>query len=337
MQHTSHQIKGNVLVVLTPPESALGENFIELTGHPMREIAISIQEQHPLANVELINLAEYGNEWKEKLQDKIELQDINFLVLNPEASPALRASWDWDLFFLSSSQGYFLHTFFILFDSVYIEHLHRLNRLLKINPNSTVISIDRNVNKFLMTKVSNFGPIFLPVSQKSIKSLQKNLQCYLYREKLIFIGTVFKNRRKFLTKLEKRHSKFEVNPNRPANQPSSYIDYFRELSKAGAVVNLSRSNGTGIKHSKSRLLEANLVGCIALSDNYRKDRRLLPKRYAVLPLSVHKYHKYLFKRVRAENREAISDYARNIASREMPIIISNIIFQLSTKADDSTI
>ncbi len=189
-----------------------------------------------------------------------------------ESDPNCATSWNWDYFarILDGSwNGMFIG---LATDSVYLLQQLRFSQFLKLYKKSILIGIDVKPQDLYVPEYNYFGPVFLPISSKSIDWIDTELVNYVSPETkfdVVFSGKIYPYRVEVLKVLARLNLNLSINPhlNVDGNQyQSTYIQYIRSLRLGRFALNLARAGGIDKKQLKSRVLEAALFGVPVLSD-----------------------------------------------------------------------
>ena len=189
-----------------------------------------------------------------------------------ESDPNCATSWNWDYFariLHRSWNGMFIG---LATDSVYLLQQLRFSQFNKIYGRSLLIGIDVKPQYLYLSGSNYFGPVFLPISNKSINSIDEELSNYVSSEKqhdVVFSGKMYPYRIEALEELSFLNLNLGVNPHLNIDDDESeptYIQYIRSLRLGRFALNLARAGGINKKQLKSRVLEAGLFGVPVLSD-----------------------------------------------------------------------
>lgn len=189
-----------------------------------------------------------------------------------ESDPNSATSWNWDHFariLHKSWNGMFIG---LATDSVYLLLQLRFSQFIKLYEKSILIGIDVKPQCLYLSEHNYFGPVFLPISNKSINLIDEELSNYVSSEKqydVVFSGKMYPYRVEALEKLPFLDLNLGVNPhlNVDGNQSqSTYIQYIKSLRLGRFALNLARAGGSNRKQLKSRVLEAALFGVPVISD-----------------------------------------------------------------------
>lgn len=278
--------KLKIVVVLRNNES----NFFKpLTGSYMLEIAKCLEEFNSSYEVRIFHCTDYINDWKIELKEFLVSNEIDVLIINPESDPDLSGNWTWDNFYLSLANLWNGFSIMILYDSVYVTHIHRVNHLLHLGISGVVIPIDRDIKKFIKFRRKAYGPYPLPFSFKSVEKIQSLIEHQRESKKIefTFFGTLYPHREKQLQKLIDRGLPISIASLSNLNYQPTYEEFFIKLINSKFTINLSRpSRPRSPKHHKLRVIEALLADVFVLSDYYKLDKKILDVHQQILPLNL---------------------------------------------------
>lgn len=191
-----------------------------------------------------------------------------------ESDPNCATSWNWDYFariLHRSWNGMFIG---LSTDSVYLLQQLRFSQFLKLYKKSILIGIDVKPQDLYIPAYNYFGPVFLPISSKSIDWIDAELRNYVSPERkfdVVFSGKMYPYRVDALKEVSRLNLNMSINPhlNINSNQSqSTYGQYIRSLRLGRFALNLARAGGIDKKQLKSRVLEAMLFGVPVLSDEF---------------------------------------------------------------------
>jgi hypothetical protein len=195
----------------------------------------------------------------------------DILLISSEIDPNGTSDWSLDLFVFNLSKVWKGAICYLLFDSAFPLHVWRLERLIRINSRCFAVAIDRDLNKEEKLKALSIGPIFIPISQKSISILRELIIAKVSKESLkpiflSFIGQEYPYRKKLLVKIEREFPNLKINPQNEMTNSKSYLSYMTALSLSTYTLNLSRQHVIKRNQLKCRVLEAAITGSHIISD-----------------------------------------------------------------------
>jgi hypothetical protein len=248
-------------------------------GNFFYEIYASAIDKYGFENVEVFSVieAEPEEQWLSRLTIELGREFDMFLVFG-ELSPHSNTDWDWDAYLDSIRKTWSGLAFFVVFDSVWRQTLLKIDRLVSIDKNVRVITIDRDVRNYLSKPLQVLGPLFLPISVSSRELISSKVQNSITSEdfSLSFHGKLYPYRIVQIGKMEKLGIRIEVNRSNSSVQ-RDYPAYIQDLNSSGLVLCLSRANAQNINQLKCRILEASLFGGIVLTDEKSLIGQFFPK------------------------------------------------------------
>jgi hypothetical protein len=257
------------LLVVVPSKYRNGWECGE--GNFFYEICQSAQEKFPNMDINIFQVTHHEEDWKTRLKKIVETERPDLIFIYAEVDPDDSGNWTWPEFFLSIGDQWSGKCLFLLFDSAYPIHRWRASKLARITGNAIIASIDRKPKRSLRKYVRHVGPIFLPISIKSIKFLKKRIESKVREEKLepigvSFIGKVYPYRKEVFDELQSRGVTVELNPHRKYLEPNSYLSYLTALHLSSFTINLSLAGGVKLKQLKCRVLETAIFGNTLITD-----------------------------------------------------------------------
>ena len=278
------------------------------------EIFESAKEKYPEWEVK-VHFCEEGQEWQSGLIERIKGFNPSILLISGEIDPNGTSEWSLDLFVHNLSKVWQGATCYLLFDSAFPLHIWRLKRLIRINSKCFIVAIDRDLNKEENMTALSIGPIFLPISQKSMRIIRELITAKVNEESLetmfiSFIGQEYPYRKKLLAKIEREFPNLKINPQLEMANPKSYLSYMTALSLSTYTLNLSRQHVIKRNQLKCRVLEAALNGSHIISDE---------QKYSGVFLEVNK-HFFFSNFDRSSLRKLIND-ARDFKRDKSQIIL----------------
>lgn len=248
-------------------------------GNFFYEIYASAIDRYGFENVEVFSVSESepGEQWLSRLTIELERGFDIFLGFG-ELNPNSDTDWDWDANLDSIRKTWGGLAIFVVFDSVWRQTLLKIDRLVSIDENVRVITIDRDVRNYLSKPLQVLGPLFMPISLLSRELISNKVPNSIASEdfSLSFHGKLYPYRVVQIGKIEKFGIRIEVNRSNSGKQ-RDYPTYIQDLNSAGLVLCLSRANAQNINQLKCRILEAALFGGIVLTDEKRLIGQFFPK------------------------------------------------------------
>jgi hypothetical protein len=268
--HTLREEARSLLIVVP---SYYQNNWDPAQGNFYFEIFESAKEKYPDWEVK-IHFCKEGREWHSGLIQSIEGFNPSILLISSEIDPNGTSEWSIDLFVHNLSKVWQGAICYLLFDSAFPLHMWRLKRLIRINSRCFIVAIDRDLNKEENISALSVGPIFLPISQKSMRIIRESITAKVKEECLqpmfiSFIGQEYPYRKKLLATIEREFPNLKINPQLEMANPKSYLSYMTALSLSTYTLNLSRQHVIKRNQLKCRVLEAALTGSHVISDEQK--------------------------------------------------------------------
>ena len=184
--------------------------------------------------------------------------------------------WSWDLFtrkLRRSWPGVFLP---LTYDSAYPYISMHLDRITRLHHLAVPIVLDRPITGVIRPRRPAAGPLFLPLSDESTSTIDRQLAGVDPEYDLTFIGNVtgYPYRADLLSALRAEGLDVTVNPQgRSDTDMPGFISYARALRQSRVTLNFTRCNGVPVTQLKTRMLEGSLFGSIVAADSplYARD------------------------------------------------------------------
>ena len=184
--------------------------------------------------------------------------------------------WSWDLFVRSLRKDPRLIYLPLTYDSAYPYVSMHLDRITRLHARSVPIVLDRPIEGVVRPRRPAAGPLFLPLSNISMATLNEALDGISAEYDVTFIGNVsgYPYRGKLLQDLEDAGIDVDVNPHgRSEGQLAGFVSYAEALRKSRITINFTRCNGVPVTQLKTRMLEGALFGAVVAADSplYSRD------------------------------------------------------------------
>jgi hypothetical protein len=262
------------IILIVPLGST--DNWSSATGNWFYEIYSSAVDFFPKHNIEVFFIRDYGSSWPEVLYKKVSKNShtsiLSFIEsersdsmngINFEHLIRLRKIW----------RGILIG---LIFDSVWPNTLNHAFLLSYMDKGVVIVSIDRCVKSALPRNRSQCGPVFLPISKKTIYQFQKISSSTPKSIEFSFIGKTYPSRVHIIDSILKTcqnlEYKYELDNYRP-----NYSFYITKLASSHFTLNLARANAQSVFQLKCRVLEAALLGTIVVTDEKRYIKKYFPK------------------------------------------------------------
>jgi hypothetical protein len=251
-------------------------------GNFFYEIYQSAREKYPNMVIGTFEVNANERDWKTRLKSKMIREDPDCILIYSETDPDESGNWTWSEFFLAIKEQWSGKSVLIMFDSVYAIHRWRTSRIARITGNATIVAIDRRIRAKQKKNIRNIGPIFLPISLKSINLLEKQILAKVKNEHLSevdisFIGKMYPYRKSVFDELEQRKVAVVLNPQKNYLEPDSYLSYVTALHLSKFTINLSRAGGVKVKQLKCRVLETAIFGNALITDERKLGGRFFTR------------------------------------------------------------
>ncbi len=262
------------LLIVVPEDRYLDKSWIPGGGNLYFEILQSAREQLKIDEINyfVFPKSNYQSQGFANLLEVILSQNYTHCLASIETDPDDHKSWNWDDFGRNLNM-FWTGTFIGLStDSVYLLHQLRFSAFNSQYPNSILLGIDVSLMNIYLTAEIFAGPVFLPISSKSIEVLSvQDAQTSVVRKfDVVFVGKIYPYREPVLEYLSGLGLNIGINPHLKQNnhdEVPEFRDYIRALRMGRLALNLSRAGGVDLNQLKSRALEAPLFGTPVLSDD----------------------------------------------------------------------
>lgn len=262
------------LLIIVPSERFHDASWKTGGGNYFYEIFESALENLPISKIDYYIFSNEINIYDDfrKLADFIVNGGYTHCLASTESDPGCATSWNWDFFAMNLQnlwEGMFLG---LATDSVYLLQQLRFSHLNKIYDRSILIGIDVKPCYLYLSSHNYFGPVFLPISSKSINRIDDELaNCDPVEKKfdVVFSGKIYPYRVRALRKLSRHNLNIGINPHLKVESngsESTYLGYIKALQTGRFTLNFARAGGINKQQLKSRVLESSLFGVPVLSD-----------------------------------------------------------------------
>lgn len=184
--------------------------------------------------------------------------------------------WSWDLFVRSLRKDPRLVYLPLTYDSAYPYVSMHLDRITRLHARAVPIVLDRPIEGVVRPRRPAAGPLFLPLSDISMATLNEALDGIAAEYDITFIGNVsgYPYRGKLLQELSDAGIDVHVNPHgRSEEQLAGFVSYAEALRRSRITINFTRCNGVPVTQLKTRMLEGALFGAVVAADSplYSRD------------------------------------------------------------------
>ena len=262
------------LLIVVPEDRYLDKSWIPGGGNFYFEILQSAREQLKIDEISFFVFpkSNYQSQGFSNLLEVILSQNYTHCLASIETDPDDHKSWNWDDFGRKLNMFWTGKFIGLSTDSAYLLHQLRFSAFNSQYSNSLLLGIDvRFTNSYLTAEIFA-GPVFLPISSKSIEvlSVQDAQTSVVKKFDVVFVGKIYPYREPVLDYLSGLGLNLGINPHfkhNNHNEAPEFQDYIRALRMGRLALNLSRAGGIDLKQLKSRALEAPLFGTPVLSDD----------------------------------------------------------------------
>ncbi len=178
--------------------------------------------------------------------------------------------WSWDLFVRSLRRNQEMVYLPLTYDSAYPYVSMHLDRITRLHARAVPIVLDRPIEGVVRPRRPAAGPLFLPLSDLSMATINEALEGVSAEYDITFIGNVsgYPYRSQLLEDLAQAGIDVHINPHgRSEGQLAGFVSYAEALRKSRITLNFTRCNGVPITQLKTRMLEGALFGAVVAADS----------------------------------------------------------------------
>ena len=260
-------IKNSCILIVVPSRYANKKTWQNSKGNIFFEIYKSASETFQNSSVKYFFVKSNLTNWKFELGEYVSRTEFDYIIMDAEIDPDGSGEWTLDSFLIENVFNWEGKFIWISMDSVLTTHKLRIDRISRIRPGSIVVAIDRKSNYGFRRSKELISPIFLPISNATIASIDKKFgKAPMRKFGLTFFGTVYGYRELELDNLLKMNINIITNPHKSSSKLPSYEDYLKQFIFFNSTLNFSRNSRHNINQLKSRILEAAIFGCFVVTD-----------------------------------------------------------------------
>jgi hypothetical protein len=285
----SSVLPGAPRVVIVPKDGPTFDNWKAAGGNFFFEIVQAAREFLGADVVEVFSPQpeEDVDQWHERLIRFLIDTDATHLMAMVETDPDGAGTWNWDILWDQLSarwRGIFLG---VMFDSAYRWITIPVRRVGRINDRFMLVDICMPMDGSMVKGRPEVGPVNMPVSNLTMSIVDERIASLPKIHDVSFLGSLYPYRVEMIEALRARGVNVAVNPHHGASaaldleesraQQPGYVDYMAGLAQSQMTINFARSSAGDFFQLKTRVLEAELVGCVVLTDDVdRTDRFWVP-------------------------------------------------------------
>ena len=272
-------------VVIVPKDGPTYDNWKVAGGNFFFEIAQAAREYLGDSTVDLFspNPGEEVADWHERLIRYLIVTDATHLMVMAETDPDGTGTWNWDILFsqlLPRWNGVMLG---VVFDTAYRWISIPVRRIARMSNRFVLVDIGMPMDGVMVKGRPEVGPVNMPVSNLTMEIVDAHTAHLPKIYDVSFLGSLYPQRVEMIDALRARGVNVAVNPHHRvgevldlegsrAHQPG-YLDYMAGLAQSHLTINFGRSSAGDIFQLKTRVLEAELVGTVVLTDDVNRTER----------------------------------------------------------------
>lgn len=276
-------------VVIVPMDGPTFATWQAAGGNFFFEIAQSAREYLGDSVVDVFSPLpeEEVTDWHVRLIRHLINAEATHLMAMVETDPNGAGTWNWDILWNQLSQrwqGVFLG---VVFDSAYRWVTIPVRRIARMNDRFMLVDICMPMDGSMVSRRPEVGPVNMPVSNLTMSVVDECIADLPKIHDVSFLGSLYPYRVKMIDALRAQGVNVAVNPHHGVSSAldlegsrasqTGYVDYMTGLAQSQMTINFARSSAGDYFQLKTRVLEAELVGCVVLTDDVdRTDRFWIP-------------------------------------------------------------
>ena len=276
-------------LVIVPKDGPSFDNWKVAGGNFFFEISQAAREHFGADTVSLFSPepGETVPDWHERLARYLLESGATHLAVMVETDPDGAGTWSWDLLWSQLAPRWPGVMLGVTFDSAYRWISIPMRRVARMNDRFLLVDICMPMDGSMVKGRPEVGPVNMPVSNLTMAAVDARIAGLPKIYDVSFLGSLYPYRVAMIEELRARGVNVAVNPHHQAgevldlegsraHQPG-YPDYMAGLAQSQMTINFGRSSAGDFFQLKTRVLEAELVGCVVLTDDVdRTDRYWIP-------------------------------------------------------------
>lgn len=272
-------------IVIVPKDGPSFDNWRVAGGNFFFEITQAAREYLGAETVDLFSpeAGEAVADWHERLIRYLIDTGATHVMVMAETDPDGTGTWNWDILFsqlLPRWNGVMLG---VVFDTAYRWISIPVRRIARMSNRFVLVDICMPMDGVMVKGRPEVGPVNMPVSNLTMEVVDAHTAHLSKIYDVSFLGSLYPQRVDMIEALRARGVNVAVNPHHRtgevldlessrAHQPD-YIDYMAGLAQSKMTINFGRSSAGDIFQLKTRVLEAELVGTVVLTDDVDRTER----------------------------------------------------------------
>lgn len=272
-------------VVIVPKDGPSFDNWKVAGGNFFFEIAQAAREFLGASTVDLFS-PEPGEDvadWHERLIRYLIDTGATHLMVMAETDPDGVGTWNWDILWSQLAPRWNGVMLGVVFDTAYRWISIPVRRIARMNNRFVLVDICMPMDGVMVKGRPEVGPVNMPVSNLTMEAVDARSADLPKIYDVSFLGSLYPQRVEMIEALRARGVNVAVNPHHGtgevldlegsrAHQPG-YVDYMAGLAQSNLTINFGRSSAGDYFQLKTRVLEAELVGCVVLTDDVDRTER----------------------------------------------------------------
>lgn len=272
-------------VVIVPKDGPSFDNWKVAGGNFFFEITQAAREYLGDTAVDLFS-PEPGEDvadWHERLIRHVIDTDATHLMVMAETDPDGVGTWNWDILWSQLAPRWSGVMLGVVFDTAYRWISIPVRRIARMNDRFVLVDICMPMDGVMVKGRPEVGPVNMPVSNLTMEAIDARSADLPKIHDVSFLGSLYPQRVEMIEALRDRGVNVAVNPHHSsgevldlegsrAHQPG-YVDYMVGLAQSNLTINFGRSSAGDYFQLKTRVLEAELVGCVVLTDDVDRTER----------------------------------------------------------------
>lgn len=272
-------------LVIVPKDGPSFDNWRVAGGNFFFEISQAAREFYGADKVSLFSpvAGEPVPDWHERLARYLVDVGATHLMVMVETDPEGAGTWNWDVLWSQLAPRWPGIMFGVTFDSAYRWISIPMRRVARMNDRFVLVDICMPMDGSMVKGRPEVGPVNMPVSNLTMDAVDQYIEGLPKIYDVSFLGSLYPYRVEMIEALRAQGVTVAVNPHHQAgevldldgsrvHQPG-YLDYMAGLAQSHMTINFGRSSAGDFFQLKTRILEAELVGCVVLTDDVDRTER----------------------------------------------------------------
>lgn len=272
-------------LVIVPKDGPSFDNWMVAGGNFFFEISQAAREFYGAQTVSLISPepGESVPDWHERLAVHLLESGATHLMVMIETDPDGAGTWSWDVLWSQLAPKWPGVLLGVTFDSAYRWISIPMRRVARMNDRFVLVDICMPMDGRMVSGRPEVGPVNMPVSDLTLSEVDRAVTGLPKIYDVSFLGSLYPYRVAMIEELRARGVNVAVNPHHEAGEvldlegsrsrQPGYVDYMAGLAQSRMTINFGRSSAGDFFQLKTRVLEAELMGCVVLTDDVDRTER----------------------------------------------------------------